>query len=371
MGKRVTRLFHAIRQVAEGKRLIKDEVKFKIVCLGAALIHLIFCLLTRSVNASVMYYYNIVIVIVYIVMGTWLNSLEKYGIILGILFFEIEAHSALASFMLGIDCEFMLYTVSLIPMAFYLTKTAVSKSGQTNCAVILSIFVMLAYLAVSIIHPPKAYYDLTPFGDIVTGIRYFNIFIAFFLQLSFSLLFALESDFMSGLLENENVKLSEDASIDPLTRLWNRRSLTNAVTEAIGTMERVDVFSVVMMDIDDFKAVNDTYGHDVGDDVLVKLAEIVKDEVRAGDYSCRWGGEEFLLFARGSRTDVQHVAERILERLRTTDFDGRNGTVFNVTMTAGVAEFRYGAQLRTVIEAADKRLYYGKTHGKNQVVSAS
>ena len=172
-------------------------------------------------------------------------------------------------------------------------------------------------------------------------------------------------------VENENVKLTEDASVDPLTKLWNRRSLTNAVTEAINTMEHVDVFSVVMMDIDDFKKVNDTYGHDTGDEVLVSLADIIKQEVRTGDFSCRWGGEEFLLFAHGPRNEVQYVAERILEKLKNTNFDDKKGGSFNVTLTAGVAEFKYGAQLRTVIEAADKRLYYGKTHGKNQIVSAS
>jgi diguanylate cyclase (GGDEF)-like protein len=136
-------------------------------------------------------------------------------------------------------------------------------------------------------------------------------------------------------------------------------------------MERIQVFSIVMMDIDDFKHVNDTFGHDVGDVVLVGLADIIRDEVRAGDYSCRWGGEEFLLFANGPRNEVQSVAERILERLRNTQFEDKKGGTFSVTLTAEVAEFRYGAQLRNVIDAADKRLYYGKTHGKNQVVSAS
>lgn len=363
--------FHDVRQVLEGKRLIEDEAKYKIICIGAALIHIVFTICMFIMHTDIMTYYNICIVAVYFFMGFILSARSKRRLLLGLLFAEIVFHSALASFMLGIDCEFMLYTVSLIPMAFYLTNTATKKTRRTNFAAMLSMFVVVAYLFVSIIHPSHAYYDLSAYGPIKTGIRFFNIFIAFMLQLSFSLLFALESQYLSRLLENENVKLSEDASVDPLTKLWNRRSLTNAINETINTMEHVDVFSVVMMDIDDFKKVNDTYGHDTGDEVLVRLADIVKEEVRAGDYSCRWGGEEFLLFAHGPRNEVQYVAERILERLKNTNFDDKKGGFFNVTLTAGVAEFKYGAQLRTVIEAADKRLYYGKTHGKNQIVSAS
>ena len=196
------------------------------------------------------------------------------------------------------------------------------------------------------------------------------MFIAFFLQLVFALLFALENGYMYRLLEKENVKLGEEASYDPLTKLWNRRSLTRAIAEETEHMGREDVFSVVMMDIDNFKSVNDTYGHDIGDVVLVGLSDIIIDEVREGDYSCRWGGEEFLIFAHGTRNDVSHVAERIRNRLKDVQFDSGRGSNFSVTITAGVAEYRYGAQLRNVIDSADRRLYYGKTNGKNQVVSA-
>ncbi len=369
---RFVRSYHAVRQVLEGKRLVEDESKYRILCLGAAIIHFVFTICMYVIHAEALFYYNICIVVGYTYMGLSLSTKGKYRAIQLLLFTEIELHAALATCLLGMDYGFMLYTVALIPMAFYLSRGGSDRAGKIRFAAILSSFVIAGYLVVSMIQPHVLFsYDTSAYEGFKVGIRYFNIFIAFLLQLSFSLLFALESEYMSGLLENENVKLTEDASHDPLTRLWNRRSLTNAVTETIETMERSDVFSIVMMDIDDFKNVNDSYGHDVGDEVLVRLAEIIMEEVRTGDYSCRWGGEEFLLFARGPRTDVQNVAERILERLKITDFSDKKGGSFNVTLTAGVAEYRYGAQLRTVIEAADKRLYYGKLHGKNQVVTSS
>ena len=368
----IVRSYHAVRQVLEGKRLIDEEPKYRILCLGAALIHFVFTVCMYVIHADVLMYYNICIMIGYTYMGVSLAAKGRYRLIQLLLFTEIELHAGLATCLLGQDYGFMLYTVALIPMAFYLSRGGSDRTGKIRFAAILSTFVVIGYLVVNFIQPRVLFsYDTSAYEGFKIGIRYFNIFIAFLLQLSFSILFALESEYMSGLLENENVKLTEDASHDPLTRLWNRRSLTNAVSQAIETMERIDVFSIVMMDIDDFKKVNDTYGHDVGDEVLVRLAEIIMEEVRKGDYSCRWGGEEFLLFAHGPRTEVQYVAERILERLRATDFSDKKGGTFNVTLTAGVAEYRYGAQLRTVIEAADKRLYYGKTHGKDQVVTAS
>ena len=371
-GRKTKRLFHAVRQVLEGKRLIEDAAKYKIICVGAALIHVVFAICMYIMHVDIMFYYNLVIVASYFFMGFSMSAKGKLTTILFLLFIEIELHSALATCLTDMDFGFMLYTVSLVPMAFYLSNRPVGKIGHTKFAVYLSFFVIVTYLAVTAIYPRvDKIYDVSGYNSMRVGIRYFNVFIAFLLQISFSLLFALEKEYMSGLLTNENVKLSEDASHDPLTRLWNRRSLTNAVNEAINTMERIQVFSIVMMDIDDFKHVNDTFGHDVGDVVLVGLADIIRDEVRAGDYSCRWGGEEFLLFANGPRNEVQIVAERILERLRNTQFEDKKGGTFSVTLTAGVAEFRYGAQLRNVIDAADKRLYYGKTHGKNQVVSAS
>ena len=369
---KIIRSYHAVRQVLEGKRLVEDEAKYRIICLGAAFIHFVFAACMFIINADVLFYYNAIIVVGYTYMGLSLAPKGKVTAIQLLLFAEIELHAALATCLLGIDYGFMLYTVALIPMAFYLSHSDAGKPGHLKFAVTISVFVIAGYLAVSIMQPRVTFkYDTSAYEAFKIGLRYFNIFIAFLLQLSFSLLFALETEYMSGLLANENVKLSEDASHDPLTRLWNRRSLTNAVEEAIGLMERIEVFSVVMMDIDDFKHVNDTYGHDVGDTVLVALADIIREEVRAGDYSCRWGGEEFLLFAHGPRNEVQFVAERILERFRSTEFSDGKGNTFGVTLTAGVAEYRYGAQLRNVIDAADKRLYYGKAHGKNQIVSAS
>ncbi len=368
--KRLKKQIYTIRHIIEGKQLIENELKYRLICYGAAIIHFIFCVCMFCMKASIMGYYNVFIVFFYSYLGSVMVEKEKFIKIQLLLFLEIEAHSALMTFMLGPDFEFMLYTVALIPGAFYLNNSPTGEERHFGRTLMLSAFVMLSYLIVSILKPFfPVYYNTSAYPEIRIGISYFNIFIAFLLLFSFSLLFALETGYMSVLLEKENMKLGEEASFDPLTQLWNRRTLTTAVTNDINLMEHEDLFTVVMMDIDNFKRVNDTYGHDVGDEVLVGLAGIITDEVREGDYSCRWGGEEFLLFLHGARYDTYHAVERIRKRLSETEFESREGEKFGVTVTMGMAEYRYGMQLRSIIEIADKRLYFGKTHGKNQVVT--
>ena len=361
-----------VRDVLTGKKLINNEIKYRFICFSTAIVHLIFCICMRMIHVDFLYYYNICIVIFYCYMAIVLVSKERYRLIVILFYAEVELYAGLATFLVGADYNFLLYTVSLVPAAFYLTYSPTEKQNSHGYrqTLILSMVVVICYFGLSVMGDEvRPMYDTSAYSAVKVVIRFFNIFIAFFIQFVFSLFFAMEAGYMSRLLEKENVKLGEEASYDPLTNLLNRRSLTGFVTEEIGTMEHNDLFSVVMMDIDNFKTVNDTYGHDVGDEVLVKLASIIRDEIREGDYACRWGGEEFLLFSHGSKYDTSHAAERIRQRFAESEFNDKNGNVFKVTITMGVAEYRYGMQFRNIVEIADKRLYHGKTHGKNQVVA--
>ena len=122
------------------------------------------------------------------------------------------------------------------------------------------------------------------------------------------------------------------------------------------------------MDIDDFKKVNDTYGHDAGDEVLQFVAKTVSCGVKKDDYVFRWGGEEILVLLN---TDEEHslaAAERIRADI------AKDAVVYGeakipVTITIGVAPYRHGASIRELMDEADAKLYWGKRHGKNQVVS--
>ena len=123
-----------------------------------------------------------------------------------------------------------------------------------------------------------------------------------------------------------------------------------------------------MSDIDFFKKINDTYGHDCGDVALTEVAEILRTCVRDGDTVCRWGGEEFLLLVKGNRDVAITVAERIRTRIENNVVE-YEGAEIRFTMTLGISTYVPGYSLESLLVQADENLYYGKEHGRNQVVS--
>ncbi|MCB5362713.1 GGDEF domain-containing protein [Pusillimonas sp. CC-YST705] len=165
-----------------------------------------------------------------------------------------------------------------------------------------------------------------------------------------------------GLLKNNIRRLHADVHTDPLTGLGNRRSLDAALTE----FQTANLpFAAVSVDIDFFKKINDTYGHDVGDQVLQSLANCLKEVCRAGDVPCRVGGEEFLILLPG--TD-KHAAAQMAERLRRQVEAADMPMVGNITVSLGVAHWPDDAKsIAAVLKLADDMLYQAKRGGRNRV----
>lgn len=165
-----------------------------------------------------------------------------------------------------------------------------------------------------------------------------------------------------GLLQRNISRLRQDAQTDPLTGLGNRRTLENAV--AAWEREKTP-FTVMSVDVDFFKKVNDTYGHDVGDSVLRALAQHMRECARERDVFCRVGGEEFLvLLPRTGRKLALQVAERLRQQVERADM----APVGRVTISIGIAEWAGGAQATAeVFKRADEMLYRAKRAGRNRV----
>jgi diguanylate cyclase (GGDEF)-like protein len=181
--------------------------------------------------------------------------------------------------------------------------------------------------------------------------------------------------YKSTVIENEKVlkkltlKLARAANTDELTTIPNRRHIHQILSSSIENFDlTTDKFIVALVDVDDFKAINDQFGHDCGDRVLKEISLRMKSCLRKNDKIGRWGGEEFLVFL--PNTEFPHGIE-IIDRMRKTIGEkpfvtGDTSTV--VTITAGVAEFHPETNLQDIINLADKRLYNGKRNGKNCVV---
>lgn len=170
-----------------------------------------------------------------------------------------------------------------------------------------------------------------------------------------------------ALLALKNRELIEINKRDELTKAFNRSHLNHILAEQIHEMTYYrKSFSVVLIDIDDFKKINDDYGHLVGDEVLIELVQLVNDNISQSDCFGRWGGEEFMLIAphTHNENDTQTVIEKLCEIIANHDFS----TVGHCTCSFGIAHCAPNDTMISIVKNADDALYLAKAYGKNQVV---
>lgn len=172
-------------------------------------------------------------------------------------------------------------------------------------------------------------------------------------------------------VKKKNKALAFLASRDPLTGCLNRRAFFQLVEAQFKqTIENDEAMTCIMLDIDHFKAVNDNYGHSVGDIVIKRLAKTVLSSLRSGDLACRYGGEEFCLYLKDTSAEAAHtIAERIRSEVEKLDFSDDPATKnMKITSSFGIADHLDNAQsLTEMIELADQALYYSKENGRNRV----
>lgn len=173
----------------------------------------------------------------------------------------------------------------------------------------------------------------------------------------------LEDNFLKTYTSTEEIEAK--VVHDQLTKAFNRHKLEEISSNSTHEFE-FERASLLLIDIDFFKKINDTYGHDAGDTVLQNLVEILKQFVRKTDYIVRWGGEEFLVILPDcGEIKAQEIAERMRNKVLEV---GDN--MCNTSISIGVAPYT-GGDYHDTIRLADKALYYAKEHGRNQVVIAN
>ena len=163
------------------------------------------------------------------------------------------------------------------------------------------------------------------------------------------------------------IQADEVSHTDALTFLSNRRQVINSLQKEVIRAERYKTsFSISMLDIDHFKKINDSYGHTVGDEVLIQLADMMREGVRESDMVGRYGGEEFLILL--PNTELKKAGEqasRLCKLIRETDIDV--GEKINITVSIGVAEYRHGEEnWQKFLSRADMALYEAKNAGRDR-----
>ncbi len=157
------------------------------------------------------------------------------------------------------------------------------------------------------------------------------------------------------------------AHFDTLTGLYNRRKMDEIIAEIEDEIRAKGAsYYVAFVDVDDFKRINDTYGHDVGDKVLARTAKAIKQALSGDDFIARWGGEEFLILLKEEAEDPRLALERISQSIRDIEIDSYPD--IRITATIGVAAAKEQEDINAAIQKADENMYIGKRSGKNRVV---
>ncbi len=166
-------------------------------------------------------------------------------------------------------------------------------------------------------------------------------------------------------LENAKEQLKEQTLVDELTKANNRKAYNLKIKTLLASFERYQtLFCIISIDIDDFKHINDTYGHDIGDKVLQKFSALIEANIRQTDHLFRIGGEEFVILSE-ARENAEVIS--LAEKIRTIVANKTLILDINVTISLGICEVKIGDNENTIAKRVDTLLYQAKSNGKNIV----
>lgn len=346
-----------------------EKFKYKLIIYAITAVHILLVGLFSFLRIYPMIIFNIGSVITYLRC----ISIIKYGYekelirTFYITYVEIIIHSFVATICVGWRFGFAQYTIGLIPFGYYMCVTLINDPKKKYLVPsLLGLTAFLSFVGCRMISMfTGSIYQLDVSLALELIIYIFNTICNFGFLFLVTLVFIMDMQAATNLLRNQNVALDNMASIDPLTGLYNRRSMQDFFNAVIKSEED---FCLIMCDIDNFKKVNDTYGHDFGDVVLKEISQIIREQVNGNGHVCRWGGEEILIMSKVPLDHTCKIAENIRSHVEGHLFVWHE-TAIRCSLTLGVAAHRIGNIVEDTITHADKRLYYGKKNGKNRVVS--
>lgn len=358
---------------------IDSKLKYQMTFFACALIHTIFFLVFSFSKIYLLMMFNIFSITFY-VLGAYkcgTDSFEKHALRWIIMVYaEITLHAVLATIHLGYETYFFLYAVAELSISSYMLFFACDKKFFSRTIVIFLCTTLAALAACQVylsMMPPffSLYFGRTLSDGMVSLMRLMNIFFSTIIIFIFSVMFVVEINALIRELNGAYDKLSYTAMHDSLTGLYNRHSLRDFFDSLD---ESGNEYCVALGDIDNFKRVNDTYGHDCGDDVLVTVSDIIKESMAENDLACRWGGEEILIIMRGTRNDCLDRMKDIRSRINASVVETGNSSI-SVTMTFGFAdchevENSEKSHMDSIVILVDGRLYVGKNSGKNVIIDS-
>ncbi len=326
------------------------------------------CILLMFLYAGVyfMVAVNVVSLLIYVV-SFFIAKKSNYRMFYSFVYIEVCIHIILATLMIGEDAGFMLHWIailSILYMCCYGFRTQADAQGRFRPFVFdlisFALFITLKLYCVFFkpIHPLADNSIYGMFYSMNYGITLFAVIISLSIFITQALT-------LHHRLLTQNALLEKMSTTDPLTGLSTRRIVTDFFEGDCHIP-----FCAILGDIDDFKKVNDTYGHNCGDKVLTTVADIFRSCTNENAILCRWGGEEILVILPDcTLAEAKKTASAIRETICTTPLFYQEQHI-HVSMTLGLVSSDEASGMNHIIQIADNNLYYGKGHGKNCIVTS-
>ncbi len=243
--------------------------------------------------------------------------------------------------------------------------SALALRGKTRIIIFILLLIEYSGLFVTYWYFPRLFTTMGPEEAFIDQLC--SIIIAACVLFTFSFIVSKQNSHDRHKIEQLSQLYERQANTDDLTGLYNRRYFNNFLKLAILTLGDTGKLHVAMFDIDDFKFVNDKYGHPFGDVVLRKFAQLIQDTEYSGTTACRYGGEEFLLLIpKKNKEEALALVEEILEKTRTTIEISKDRYI---TVSAGFVSCDENMTYDVLLQEVDKKLYTAKKSGKNKVIS--
>lgn len=345
------------------KQLKKENFIYLSIVRPILVIHIILLLFFMTFGIRIMSIFNVFSIGFYLICSLCLRYDKEPVFVYYAVYMEVIIHSIIAVVCIGWETGFALYMIGLVPTGYY---TCMNRGHNVKQKYIIPTFLgFLCYACYFVcwwigLHGEPIYNIL-----VLVRVKYvvyiFNTICLFSMLFWSVIAFIIDVNRALGNLERTNEYLMKMAYMDPLTSLYNRRYMMKLFEKA------GDNYCVIMCDIDNFKNVNDNYGHDFGDLVLKDTAAIIRKQMKGHGHVCRWGGEEVVILYNGGMKETCRMAEKIRSEIEHHNYSTFYRTI-HCSITMGVADHVHDEDAETTIKRADERLYWGKQNGKNRVV---
>lgn len=306
-------------------------------------------------KADFLVWFSIPTALVY-VLGFVLISNERYKFYVRLVYSWLTFYMSVTTICLGYKFGFHLYCLSMIPINYYTEYLAFKMDRKNINTHFMTGLIIVGYVVSTVYSSIRG--PIYETDNLIAGVFWiFNSLVVIIFIVTYS------SFLIRGIIDSET-RLFEIAHKDRLTGLYNRHYMMEVLSGAESDDKE---YCIAMLDIDNFKKVNDAYGHNAGDEVLTRVADSMR-EICGDCVISRWGGEEFLILVEGTvGGNGQELLERLREKVQKSNIVFEEKEI-KVTLTAGLSDKDRNVSLDKWIMSADEKLYSGKHSGKNKVV---